>query len=329
MDTGSSARLPDVSLKGIKRRLSLRVRAALITLFVIGCVWLPVLFLKAGFIPDLLFLGHYQADLLAVLSIVGILGTLACIAGLSLFLWTKSLIRGARQIEKNDQAAAHREFLQRLDHEMKNPLTTIRIGVLNVQQTLNPEQQGSLIRIAEQTQRLQRLVEDLRYLTEIEEYKVEPTPVDLREVLESTIALACSDPERQQRNIELHIQQVPWPLPDVYGDPELLFIVFRNLLDNALKYTEPEDKVIIRTTEDGRMILVEVADAGMGIPADDLSYVFDDLYRGQNARGVPGNGLGLALAQRIVNLHAGKIEINSRLHQGTILRVWLPSANKG
>jgi two-component system OmpR family sensor kinase len=299
-------------------------RVVAIAIGIIILVWLPLLLVKTGIVVNLLFLGHYQADLMALMFLSGIAGTLLIVLGLGLIVWRRALIRKARLAEKSQQAAARRDFLRRLDHEMKNPLTTIRLGLLNIQQTLTVDQQSSLTRIVQQTHRMQRLVEDLRYLTEIEEYPLECTAVDLPTVLENAIDLVCSDPERQGRTIELHIQKIPWPLPDVYGDPELLFIVFRNLLDNAVKYTAPEGKVMIRTSEHDQMALIEVIDTGIGIAPEDLNHVFDDLYRGQNARGIAGNGLGLALVQRIVQLHTGKIEINSRRDRGTVLKVWLP-----
>jgi len=310
----------------MSRLVSGRLIRAALPIILIAALWLPLLLVRVNLLPNLLFVGSYEADLLAVLSIIGMAGTMVVAASGCAVLWMRARLRRAQQVERIFQGASHRDFLRRLDHEMKNPITTMRIGLLNLQSALPTEQHDSLARIVQQTQRLQRLVEDLRYLTEIEEQHIESIPVNLRDVLENAVELVRSSQATKVSlpTIELHVQQVPWPLPDVSGDPELLLIVFRNLLDNALKYTQPEGKVVVRSTEAGGMALVEVADTGIGIAVDDLDHVFEDLYRGSNARGIPGNGLGLALVQRIIGLHRGKIEVNSRLEQGTVLKVWLP-----
>jgi len=110
------------------------------------------------------------------------------------------------------------------------------------------------------------------------------------------------------------------------GRPGLLVVVFRNLLDNALKFTRAGDRVEVRVMEDGEWAVVEVADTGPGIPAEELPHIFEELYRGSNARGIPGSGLGLALVQRIVALHGGEVTVRSREGQGTVVRVRLPLA---
>jgi two-component system, OmpR family, sensor kinase len=308
-------------------RYSWRRGLSVVMLVLLG-FWIPLLLLRVGFLPNLMIYGSFEVDLKAVLFLVGVLGILIVMIGVTVWLRDTTLIQRARMAEYQRRSMAHRDFLRRLDHELKNPLTTIRIGLLNVQQVLLPEQQGSLARITQQTQRLQNLVEDLRYLTQIEEYKLDPAPVALQDVLENAIALVCENPEYQDRVIDLQFQQIPWALPDVWGDPELLLIMFRNLLDNAIKYTRSVDRIAVRAVEDSLMVLVEVADTGIGIPTEDLPHVFEDLYRASNARSVSGSGLGLALVQRIITLHGGRIEINSRLAQGTVIKIRLPLVSK-
>ena len=119
---------------------------------------------------------------------------------------------------------------------------------------------------------------------------------------------------------------MPWPVAPVSGDHDLLVLAFRNLLDNALKFTRVSDQIEVRATEDGRMAVVEVADTGPGIPSEDLPHIFEELYRGHNAQDIPGSGLGLALVQRIVELHGGEISVRSREGQGTVVTVRLPLA---
>ena len=99
-----------------------------------------------------------------------------------------------------------------------------------------------------------------------------------------------------------------------------------NLVENALKFTSAQDSVEVRALEDGRAIVVEVADSGAGIPSEDLTKIFEELYRGSNARGTDGSGLGLALVNRIVSLHGGQIDVRSRQDgpHGTVFTVRLP-----
>lgn len=98
------------------------------------------------------------------------------------------------------------------------------------------------------------------------------------------------------------------------------------LLDNALKYTEPEGQVEVRATDDGSYAVVEVADTGPGIPEEDLPHIFEELYRGQQAKRVEGSGLGLTLVHKIITLQGGEIDVRSREAHGTVMSVRLPLA---
>jgi two-component system OmpR family sensor kinase len=235
-----------------------------------------------------------------------------------------------RELEKKLQEESSRRFLRRLDHELKNPLTIIRLGVVNLQQSpnLTPEQTSSLERIGLQAQRLQALVEDLRWLTELEEGRLERTTVNLRDVLEEAIEMVKIVPGKQDRKIDLSLQEAPWPLGAVRGDRDMLILAFRNLLDNALKFTGEGGQVQVRATDDGNMAEIEVADTGPGIPEEEMPHIFEELYRGRQAKHVEGSGLGLALVQRIIKLHGGEISVLSRDQQGTVMAVRLPLVSR-
>lgn len=208
---------------------------------------------------------------------------------------------------------------------MKNPITTIRLGVANLQERYHGdvEVSGSLEHITNQVQRLQSLVENLRRLIELDESSLDLALVDLPEVLEEAVELAGAG-EQTGRKVDLVIQQVPWPVAQIRADRDMLLVAFRNLIENALKFSASEGRVEVRASEDGHQVLIEVDDNGRGIPPEDLPLVFDELSRGTNARDVPGSGLGLALARRIIELHHGSLTVNSRLDQGTMVRVQLP-----
>ena len=151
-----------------------------------------------------------------------------------------------------------------------------------------------------QVLRISRLTADLRKLAELETRTLEMSPVNLAEVLQQVVALAQEKPEADDRRLTLTLPQAPWPLPPVQGDRDLLLLALHNLIDNALKFTRPGDTIEVRAFEDGSFIVIEVADTGPGIPEEELPHVWEELYRGDHARGVPGSGLGLPLVRAIM-----------------------------
>ncbi|WP_376789648.1 sensor histidine kinase [Thermoflexus sp.] len=279
-------------------------------------------------VPNLVLVGTFQADLAALAAGTGVLLSLGGWGVLGLRAWVQRERARVRAAERERHATAHRRFLRRLDHELKNPLAIIHLGVANLQDRLvsSSEEADSLARVAEQVRRLETLVAELRRLAELEELALEGERVDLQVVLEEAIALACETEGATARQVDVHVQHVPWPVAPVWGDRDLLVVAFRNLLDNALKFTRAGDPVEVRVREEERWAVVEVADGGPGIPAEELPHIFEELYRGSNARDIPGSGLGLALVQRIVALHGGEIQVRSREGQGTVVTVRLPLA---
>jgi signal transduction histidine kinase len=263
------------------------------------------------------------------------LGTLAVIIGLSLSamvivglaLWEWAGRRGEQRATgvRAQVAEERRRFLQRLDHELKNPLTAIRAGLANLVNGLaTVTQKEALASVETQVLRLSRLTSDLRKLADLETRPLERVPVDIAKLLEEAVTLAQEQPEADARRLTLTLPQAPWPVPDVLGDWDLLFLATYNLLDNALKFTWPGDTVEVRASEGGTSVVIEVADTGPGIPKEEVPRVWEELYRGQGARGVPGSGLGLALARAIVERHGGRVRLRSREGRGTVVTMQLP-----
>ncbi len=238
--------------------------------------------------------------------------------------WDRKLQLSVEQV-KNEAAADKRRFLRRLDHELKNPLTAIRAGLANLAEThLEDGQLQALSSVEAQTLRLSQLSSDLRKLAELETRPLERTAVNIVDMLQEAYSLALDQPNAAYRDIKLNIPQVPWPLPAIQGDRDLLFLAVHNLLDNAIKFTQPGNTVELRSYEDGSSLVIEVADTGLGIPEDELGHIGEELYRGKGARGIPGNGLGLALVHSIVNRHGGKVNLRSRQGKGTVVTLRLP-----
>lgn len=266
------------------------------------------------------------------------IGMVAFVFGIFLSLLLAAFAAGMRLREKQAQAhiaSSLREveegrlrFLRRLDHEIKNPLTALRTALVNVRESkLDDERQRAVGNAGRAVGSMIRLLADLRKLSDLGERPLERLPVDVPELLHEMVDAAKSLPAYQGREVNLMISKVPSPFPPVTGDRDLLALAVYNLVENALKFTSGEQAVEVRALEDGKAIVIEIADSGPGIPAEELSKIFEELYRGANARGIEGSGLGLALVQRIVELHGGKVEVRSRQDdpRGTVFTLKLPA----
>jgi two-component system, OmpR family, sensor kinase len=231
------------------------------------------------------------------------------------------------------QVAAHardrRLLLSRLDHELKNPLTAMLAATANVSATLPGADPHALRSIHEQVLRLSRLTADLRKIADVESSGLNRRPVDVTALLEEAVDVAREQPGAGTLELSLDLPRAPWPLPRVLGDEELLALVFGNLLDNAVKYTPPGGRVEVRAREAGGEVVVEVADTGPGIAAEDLDHMWEELYRSPRARTVPGSGLGLALVRTVVERHGGTVAAESRVGRGTVVRIRLPAGVPG
>ena len=262
------------------------------------------------------------------------LGTLALLFGffisIMLFiLWGVLIWQEHRYDQEIDElqsrtAEERRQFLGRLDHELKNPLTAIQAGLANLNGDSNPE---TIESIKAQTLRLSRLVADLRKLADLETRPIEISPVNLAEVLKDAVELAREQPEAEYRQLSLNLPQAPWPRPNVLGDKDLLLLAVLNLINNAVKFSQPGATVEVRAFEDAEMVIVEVADTGSGIPEEEQPFVWQELYRGRAARGIPGSGLGLTLVQAITDRHGGQVTLRSRVEQGTVVTMRLPAGD--
>ncbi|MGC9025665.1 MAG: sensor histidine kinase [Chloroflexia bacterium] len=168
-------------------------------------------------------------DLGSLFLLIGLLGSILLGIGLALWGWAGRCYEQALSRLQREQADAHRRFLRRLDHEIKNPLTAIRAGLANL-----PEQSEKdiLASVRAQVDRLARLSSDLRKLADLEVQPIEQGPVDLASLLTETVEVMAERPAAQRLSISL--PRIPWPLPPVLGDRDLLFLALHNLLDNAL-----------------------------------------------------------------------------------------------
>jgi len=286
-------------------------RVLALVAFLLFLALLVGMILQSGLVSNPVFRLQMRIDLGTVLLAAGLLGAIFLVGSV------------AEAQQKANQT--RQRFVRRLDHELRNPLAAIRtmLTYLSLDSSATDKAQ-TLQDIQTQLARLTRLTADLRKVAELETRVIERTPVDMQELLEEVAASLQINPLYSTRQIHLLFPQAPCPLPPVMGDGDLLSSVFYNLLDNACKFTQAGDNIELHGLEDSHGLVVEIADTGPGIHDDDLPHIFEELYRGRNASGVAGSGLGLSLVQQIVIRHGGSITVRNRLEQGVTFTVRLP-----
>ena len=235
-------------------------------------------------------------------------------------------------LERTEQMRA--DFIANAGHELKTPLAAL-IGFIET--LLGPARDDAAARerflaiMHEQARRMARLVDDLLSLSRIElNEHVAPTGrVALAPVVEEVArGLELRAAERGIRIVPM----LPPDLPEVQGDRDEMVQVFQNLLDNAVKYARPHSEITV-TGSLGRggepsQVRVAVADQGEGIAGEHIPRLTERFYRVDTARSreLGGTGLGLAIVKHLVNRHRGRLEITSRLGQGSTFTVCLRAA---
>lgn len=259
---------------------------------------------------------EYWSDLATLILAGALLAAAPLLLSAGFRLWQARQIKYALGQQTQAQETERRRFIQRLDHELKNPLTAIQVQLDNLQANAGAHT-PAIVDVRAQTDRLVNLTRGLRRLADLETRPLEFEKVEMGELLDEVAELL-----QVGERLQLDVQTVPWPLPPLTADRELLLIALRNLVDNALKYSIAA--VQVRARDLSGALMVEVVDTGRGIPPEELPLVREELYRGSNTRDVIGSGLGLAIVQRIVERHGGTLELRSRAGQGTIATVLLP-----
>jgi signal transduction histidine kinase len=249
---------------------------------------------------------------------------------------TYALITVRAGPERGDEARADRvreDLIATVSHELRTPLTSI-IGYAELLQDLPDEDVSPTARrmldvVERSAARELRLVDDLLTLAFLGEERMPVAlgPVDLGAIVRSAAETGRTPARRRGLTLEVHDAGVG----PVRGDAQRLGQVVDNLLTNAVKFTPPGGRVDLRVLDDGDAALLEVADTGPGVPAEDLERIFERLYRSASAvRGqVPGAGLGLPIVRAIVEAHGGRVEATSEPGAGTVVRVRVPYASSG
>jgi signal transduction histidine kinase len=217
--------------------------------------------------------------------------------------------------------AARREFIARISHDLRTPLTAIKGLVVNLQDIAPEEMQASLATMDEQTDRLVRLVNDLLALSRLQrgELRLRHAEIDLGAVARSAAKLVGEKAKRLGVSLSV---ELPGDLAALSGDADRLQQVVVNLLDNALKATPAGGTVLVRVWVNEEEVALAVTDDGRGLTAEEAARAFEPYYRGPGG----GAGLGLTIAREIVEAHSGRIWLKARPLGGAEAGFALPIA---
>ena len=215
------------------------------------------------------------------------------------------------------------DFINQFSHEFKTPIVSIKgfAELLKADDLPREERDEYLDIIIRESARLSAMATNVLNLTRVENQAIIPDQrdIDLGELLRRTVLLMQTAWERKKLRMEIELDDAK-----VRGNPEMLSQVWVNLLDNAVKFSLERGVVALTLRRDERFAVVTLRDEGQGIVPEDLPHIFDKFYQSDTTRSIPGNGLGLTLAQRIVQMHGGDIACESKPGEWTVFTVRLP-----
>jgi len=215
------------------------------------------------------------------------------------------------------------DFVSNVSHELKTPLSVIKNYTTSLRNdNLSPEVQAEYMdTVIDATDRLAVLITNILRLNKLDSQTIEPIaePFDLCRQLTDCLLQFETLWEKKDIEIDVDIEDVAM----ITSDKNLLEIVWNNLLSNAIKFTAPGGKVAMKQTSDTHTVTVSISDSGCGMDDKTIKHIFDKFYQGDTSHSGEGNGLGLALAYRIVEKAGGTLSVESKLGKGSVFTVQL------
>jgi signal transduction histidine kinase len=268
-----------------------------------------------------LLLGASGAERAVLPRILTIRDPYGATLGAAIVLQDVTRLRLLDQVKSNLVATA--------SHELKTPLTSVRLAVhLLLEETIgpvNPKQMELLLDARENSERLLAMINNLLDLARLEQgYQQLDMQPESPEALLRTAAEAIA-PRAQDKRVDVTLD-VPPGLPSVAVDQARMGTALRNLLDNALTYTDPGGQITLSAAANGDDVILTVTDTGTGIPPEHLPHIFEKFSRVPGQSRGSGTGLGLAIVHEIVTAHGGTITCESQPGTGTTFRMTLPVA---
>ena len=217
------------------------------------------------------------------------------------------------------------DFFSNVSHEFKTPLAVIYSNAQMLQkETEGVAQQEYAVNILDSTRRLSDLIQNMLKLNKLEKQTIHPVAENY-DVCAQICACAVQFEESwEQKQIEFEAELEDCAF--VWADPGLLELVWNNLLSNAIKFTPEGGTVRILESTEGNRVVVSVSDTGCGIKEEEKRHIFDKFYQGDSSHSTVGNGLGLALVKRILELSDAEITVQSEPQKGATFVVVLPLA---
>ena len=242
------------------------------------------------------------------------------------FLGVVTILRDISKEVEADRAKS--EFISTVSHELRTPMTAIK-GYTDLLSggavgPLNENQKHFLGVIKNNTDRLIALINDLLDISRIETGRVrfEPAPVKVGEIIADVVEAMAARAQERKLNLTYEVDA---GLPEVMGDRGRLHQVLTNLVGNAINYT-PQGSVTVETTTAGTAVQVSVHDTGVGIAPEDIGNIFDRFYRADDpvVQEASGTGLGLPIVKMFVEMHGGRVWVESESGKGSIFTFILP-----
>jgi signal transduction histidine kinase len=235
-----------------------------------------------------------------------------------------SFNRMAQELERAEQQ--RRNLTADVAHELRNPLHIIQGNLEGILDDVYEPTDAHISATLDETRLLARLVDDLRILSlaEAGELPLRRETVDVAELLADVRTSFSGQAEAAELDLQVTLDE---NLPTIVGDVSRLGQVLSNLVANAVRHTPAGGRIALRAQGIDRGVRIVVQDAGEGIPAEDLPYIFDRFWRGDRSRshaGGAGSGLGLAIARQLVQAHGGQIGVESEPGVGTTFTIELP-----
>jgi len=215
------------------------------------------------------------------------------------------------------------DFINNFSHEFKTPIVSIRGFAKQLQnENLSEEKRKEYTEIIiSEAERLTKMSSNVLLLTKIEnqQFITNQTEYYLDEQIRNCIILLEKQWSRKNIEISLNLEKVR-----IFNDEELLSHLWINLIDNAIKYTDENGKITITLNETADRIYFSISDTGKGMDEQTIKRIFDKFYQADKSRSTHGNGLGLSIVRRIIELCRGEITVDSRIGAGTTFTVMLP-----
>ena len=219
------------------------------------------------------------------------------------------------------------EFFSNVSHEMKAPLAVLStsLELIDGGRLSEEEEKEQLETAIAAAKRLNGLIENLLRLNKLENQTIVPKADSFDICAQLCDAALSFEPlwEKKEIEFEASLEDEAWAL----ADEELMRIVWNNLMSNAVKFTPKGGSIRLRQISGDGEIIVSVSDTGCGMSAETISHIFDKFYQGDPSHSVEGNGLGLALVKRILQLVGGEISAESREGEGSVFTVRIPAGS--